>query len=231
VSQVLAPPTVTPGMSCIFTADPTQPHINSGALDIGLRQEYDPEILVANQTIPRGDPNQPQTETSFVAIKGGVVRITDTMGRQLANYTTLSSTTVPPSSGTTPGYSPMSIMLVDQATATSLGIAKIGDSVRVISYLKLFGQTLGGESVESAEFEFPVDVCLGCLVSYSSADISPNFPSPNCVGNGMGGGSGSMSVTCVLGQDFATDCNACLEFPICSRNGGPSAASRDAGTD
>ena len=83
VSDVLAPQFVTAGMACTFTADPTQPTLGQGTLDTALSPEYTAEFLVGNQIVPAGNPNQPQTETSFVTIKGAVVRIVDSGGNQL----------------------------------------------------------------------------------------------------------------------------------------------------
>ena len=80
VNEVLAPQFVTPGMACTFTADPTQLHITSGALDTGITSSYNAVFLVGNQIVPRGNPNQPQTETSYVNIQGAVVRILDSDG-------------------------------------------------------------------------------------------------------------------------------------------------------
>jgi len=78
VQSVLAPPLVAPGTAaCVYTADPSQAVLSAGTLDIALRKSYEAAFLLANQIVPRGDPSAPETETSFVSIKGAVVRITD----------------------------------------------------------------------------------------------------------------------------------------------------------
>ena len=75
------------------------------------------------------------------------------------------------------------------------------------SYVRFFGQTLGGESVETNEFGFPVNVCRGCLVAFPRAEMDPNLPEPNCGLAGAASSSSSTSVPCVIGQDLTVDCS------------------------
>jgi hypothetical protein len=217
VSQMLAPQLVSAGSVCLYTADPTQPHITSGILDAALRGSYVGEFLLANQVVPRGDPTQPSTETSFVKIKGAVVTINDSQGNQLTTYTKPVSVTIPPSSGTTPGYSATSLEIIDEATVAKLGVTP-GAVVPVVTFARFFGETLGGDSVESDNFEFPVDICYACLIGYSSQDINPGFAVPNCVGNSSGSAPATTSLPCVLGQDFGIDCADCQQFAACRLN-------------
>ncbi len=217
VSDVLAPQYVTAGMACAFTADPTQPSLGSGTLDASLRAEYSAMFLVGNQLVPRGDPNQPHTETSFVTLQGAVVRIVDSNGNQLNTFTNRAAGTVPPSSGTTPGYLAVGATIIDSATAMNLGLNGAVDPV--VSYVRFFGQTLGGESVETNEFGFPVNVCRGCLVSFPRSEMDPSLPQPNCALGGAASSSSSTSVPCVPGQDLPIDCSACAEIPACNPKG------------
>jgi len=206
VSDVLAPQYVTAGMACSFTADPTQPSLGSGTLDASLRAEYSAMFLVGNQLVPRGDPNQPHTETSYVTLQGAVVRIVDSNGNQLNTFTNRAAGTIPPSSGTTPGYLAVGATIIDSVTSSNLGLNGAVD--RVVSYVRFFGQTLGGESVETNEFGFPVNVCRGCLVSFPRAEMDPNLPEPNCgLAGAASSGSSSTSVPCVIGQDLSVDCS------------------------
>jgi hypothetical protein len=218
VSDVLAPQYVTAGMACVFTADPTQPVLGEGTLDAVLATQYTAVFLVGNQIVPRGDPNQPQTETSFVTLEGAVVRIVDSTGTQLNTYTRPAAATIPPSSGTTPGYASLAVTIIDSTTAATLGH---GQTDPVVSYVRFFGHTLGGDSVESNEFGFPVDVCRGCLISFPASEdnMLPGLPQPNCANSGAGASSASASVPCVPGQDLALDCSACLQLPECNPTG------------
>ena len=235
VSDVLAPSFVTGGMACTFTADPTQPVLGEGTLDVALRAQYTAVFLVGNQLVPRGDPNQPHTETSFVTIEGAVVRIVDSSGNQLNTYTQPAAATIPPSSGTTPGYASLGVTIVDSNTAkTLLGMFanNTAGTVPIVSNVRFFGHTLGGESVESNEFGFPINVCLGCLVSFPVAEDDTMLSvQPNC---GLAGASmtssASASVPCVPGQDLPVDCSTCFATnPFCRTAGGQGATVLDAG--
>ena len=207
ITNVLFPTPVTVGQSCTFSADPNQAHIlGPGTMDVGLgRFEYAPVFLVANQLTPEQNQQQLQTETSIINVQGAVVRITDAAGNQLNTFTTQTSTTVLPASGSIPGYASVSTTIVDANTSRSLNV-KLGEQVSLVTYTKFFGHTLGGNYIESNEYSFPVDVCNGCLVLFSSTDIntSPGYAVPNCLQNGTGT-SASLPVPCFVGQDTAID--------------------------
>ena len=236
VHSVLAQPLVAPGQSCTYTSDPTQATITYGVLDMGIVNNgfghagYQAEFLVGNQLVPQGNPASPATETSYVNIQGAVVRITDIAGNQIRTYTELLGATIPPSVGTTPGYAPMPVTVVDGvATDMFLATVEAGNGVRLISYTRFFGKTLGGQSVESNEFEFPVDLVYGDLVSFPVGVTNKAFsPQPNCV-NGASATTTSTSVPCILGQDDVIPCTACVGAPVCGSIGVTSIF--DAGTE
>ena len=209
VQSVLAPQLVAPGTGCAYTNDPTQPTIDEGLLDTELRDSYSAAFLLANQLVPRGDPSAPQTETSFVNIKGAVVRITDAASGALVSppFTSLASIVISPAQGSTPGYGAITdITLLDEATVANLGTTLNGEK-RLLVFTKFFGTTLGGQYVESNDFQFPIDVCSGCLISFSAADISPKCQNANCFGNSTMTGT-TVTVPCNF-EDFAVDCSAC----------------------
>ena len=217
VHHVIAPQLVAAGQQCTYTSDPTQPIIENGVLDLGFLNVYTAVFLVGNQLVPQGNPSAPATETSYVNLQGGVVRITDTKGTQIETYTQLLGVTIPPSVGTTPGYAPVGLEIVDEnVTKMYAAMVDTGSVVRVITYTRFFGKTLGGQSVESNEFEYPVDICYGCLVSFplGVSSPSPAFPQPNCVNAGSAS-SNSSSVPCTPGQDFTTPCTACTDLTVC----------------
>jgi hypothetical protein len=224
IQDVLEPPIVTAGQTCTFTSDPSQPSLPSGALDFALATAYVAEFLLANQMVPESNSQQLQTETSTIHIEGAVVKITDAAGNQLKSYTRVVGGTVYPASGTVPGYAPIGVEIVDSATAATAAQQAGNGSARLITNTMFFGHTLGGKYVESDTFAFPVDVCYGCLVSFTGQD-NPLLPSPNCVGTGTGtGGSGSTTsapVPCQYGQDVAVSCTTCLSNPVCNPNPAP----------
>ena len=222
VSQVLAPQLVANGNECVFTGDPTQPFLSSGTVDVDFRNDYTPTYLVGNQTVPRGDPNAPQTETSIITIQGAVVKITDTDGNTIRTFTRLSTATVHPSSGTTPSYSPITVTTIDSTTLIGLR-SKLegGATVRLVTYVQFFGKTLGGQDVESNNYEFPVDVCMfvpgfnNCLIEFAPQDMNPVAMEPNCLSAASGMASTTLPVPCVRGQDLGVDCSQCQDIPAC----------------
>jgi len=239
IFDVLAQQLVSPGSQCLFTTDPTQPYISAGVLDVGFRNTYFAEFLVGNQIVSQASTTAPQTETSYVQFTGAVVKITDTAGKTLANYTEMvGAAALAPAQGTTPSFEPIGVTIVDEAAVDSFipglepGGTDYGGTVQLITQTYFFGQTLGGESVQTNVFAFPVTVCYGCLVGYSAADVNPNAPLPNCL-NATSSSSTSTALPgpCFPGEDDAIDCSQCLGLLVCQGNGSGFIAVTDAGTD
>jgi hypothetical protein len=78
-------------------------------------------------------------------------------------------------------------------------------------------------------FEFPVDVCRDCLISFTGADIDPLCTVPNCLGNPSVQSDAGSLVPCMLGQDSLVDCQVCKGLGIADCN--PPAQCVDAGID
>jgi hypothetical protein len=232
VQDVLAPQEVANGQGCTFTNAPTQTVISSGRLDIDFTYQYNATYLLGNQLVSEANSQQLITETSTVTIQGAVVRITDSQGNQLTTFTRLAAGTIYPAVGGVPGYAPITVTTIDSATAAGLcapnplgqcaassqsaQILNAGGLVRLVTYARFFGNTLGGKYIESDEFEFPVDVCKGCLIAFTPQDIKPGFPSPNCLGNAaLGSSTAQQSLPCWPGQDLMIDCLQCQSVPAC----------------
>lgn len=212
IYDVLAQQLVSPGASCTFTSSATQPFITGGTLDIDLASSYFGNFLLANQMIQQANPNAPKTETSFIQVQGAVVTVKDASGNQvLAQYTVNAASTVPPATGGTPGFAPISgIPLVRSDTVGKYG----GDGVRFLTFTHFFGVTLGGQSVTSNEYEFPVDLCEGCLIEFlASEDVLGVQPQPNCAGAAQ---AMPMSEPCIPGQDLPLNCAFCLGNVDCN---------------
>jgi hypothetical protein len=223
VEDVLMPQVVAAGQPCIYSTSSTQTVIWRGTLDVSFRDYYEPVYLVGNQMVPEQSTQQLMTETSTVNIQGAVVRITDAAGNQLSTYTRLAAGTIYPASGGVPSFAPIGVETIDQATImgdpeiqAKVFNAPVPGVVRLVTYVRFFGKTLGGRYVESNEFEFPVDVCKGCLIIFSANDVNMSglYPQPNCLGNGSGTTS-QQSLPCQPGQDIAIDCAQCLYNAAC----------------
>jgi hypothetical protein len=85
-----------------------------------------------------------------------------------------------------------------------------GQSKLVVANIKIFGKTLGGVDLESGEFQFPVRVCVGCLVDFSSGD-DPAVAGRDCNVQ-IGTGTATVVLPCAPGQDEATPCQLCSSF-------------------
>jgi len=220
VQAVVFPQPQGAGTQCTYSANPSQIFLSRGVLDTAFRSEYDGVFLVANQLVTESNPNQVQTETSNINVQGAIVRDTDAAGNQLDSFTSLTSGTVYAAVGGTPGYAIISATVISQKAIQASG-STAGGTKTVVGYVKFFGHTLGGDYIESNEFEFPVDLCTGCLVQSASADIDPCYQNVNCRAalNGMGGAS-SQTVPCVQGQDTPVDCSQCLQLSLCNPNPG-----------
>ncbi len=225
VQDVLAPQQVANGQLCTFTTATNQPVLSTGVLDLDFRYQYDPFYLVGNQLVQEANSSQLMTETSTVTLQGAIVRITDSSGNELNKFTRLAAGTIYPAVGGVPSYAAITVTTIDSATilgdseiqAKVIGQPARSGSVRLVTYVRFFGNTLGGRYVESDEFEFPVDVCKGCLISFTPADISPLYPAPNCAQNptSTGGSSSQQSLPCIVGQDLQIDCIQCQDVADC----------------
>jgi hypothetical protein len=229
IQDVLAPQQVSNGQGCSYTSATSQAVMSSGILDVLFRDHYDPTYLVGNQLVAEANSAQLMTETSTFNVQGAVVRLTDSAGNSVGtgSFTRLAAGTIYPASGSSPSYAPITVTSVIDAqsvadlqnpakNATAAMTIAGGGLARVVTYVRFFGKTLGGRYVESNEFEFPVDVCSGCLIQFTPQDINPCYKAPNCIGNAAAGtSSAQQSVPCVFGQDLAIDCLQCQAYPAC----------------
>lgn len=234
INGVLAPPAAgaSNGQGCTYTPDPTQIHLGSGLLDAALLRSYSAELLVGNQLLPRAAPEQGRIETSRVVIQGAIITVTDVGGNNVhPPYTRSVGGTLDPSQGTSPGYSLVGLELVDHTIidpiASSLTLR--GDPTRLLVHVKLFGNTLGGDHVETNDFQFPLDICLGCLVTFPATSIGVTG---RCTAVGTQSG-GPTFVPCIVGQDQPVSCTYCANEPACFPPAGtviPDAGPADAAT-
>jgi hypothetical protein len=221
VQQVVFPPTPANQQGCLYQApNTTSPGEFRGALDVSLASAYSPVVIVGNQMVPRGDGTQARTETNRVQLRGAVVRVTDSAGNQISTFTSLTEGVIDPASGVTPGLGQAALTIVDPATADALRQSLPNRSARktILTFFKVFGQTLGGVYVESGEFQHVVDVCSGCLVVFPSDAVDTKQAGPNCAlgfptGTQINGST--ISLPCIQGQDQLTDCRLCQGNPAC----------------
>ena len=124
------------------------------------------------------------------------------------NNTVLTAGILEPASGSAPGYSAISANIMDAKAVQHFTPAAGAASKLAVVNVTFYGVTLGGQSIQSDVFQFPVDVCYGCLVS-----SPPGAAKGYCSGATP---SSSTTVACVIGQDQPTDCQKCYGSPISS---------------
>jgi len=213
IRQVQAPAVGTSG-GCTYQADPSSLFLASGALDLAFRLQYSAALLVGNQLVPRGNNAQLRTETARVRIEGAVVRAEDPNGAVVWGPVTVpGSGFIDPSNGTTPTYGITQTTLLGSQIGATLAAQLQGDRTqfrRLTSIVKVFGRTLGGMTVDSGEWRFPITVCFGCLISFPRDANNPNLmPMPNCQQSAATGTA--LARPCIIGQDDTVDCRICKE--------------------
>jgi len=123
-------------------------------------------------------------------------------------FSTEEAEAIEPGDGTTASYLAMPITIVDGTTVSIildyfeqkeaiLPGSAIGSSIELLTYTKAEGHTLGGDAEESNEFEFPVTLCYGCLITNLLTDTA------SAVGHCLapGGSAGASTLPCTPGQD------------------------------
>lgn len=204
--------------SCIFRADPESTFIGAGSLDVAIRGEYHAALLVGNQLVRRGDPEQLRTETSRVTLYAADVTLLSPGGGALvradgsdAAFSVEVAGFVDPGTGQEPGYGIALVKLIDAQTAQDLAgqIMATGFVQDVVAGVIVRGRTTGGNELETAEFQFPISVCYGCLIVYPAEADDPGRPGVDCDIRA------DAEVSCRPGQDGPVDCRSC-SHPLCS---------------
>lgn len=189
--------------SCVVTADSSSLFLLGGTLDTRLRQRYDAALIVGNQLVRRGNRLKLQVETSRVTLRGAVVEIYETDGTLVRDFTVDATGFVDPATGEEPSYGVVAVTLIP-----SLQGIKAGKTYRV--NVRVFGDTLGGEALESSTLVFPVSTCDGCLISFPVQAWDPLTAPTQYTCNDTT--TPATSEPCRLGQDEAVDCRYCAAF-------------------
>ncbi len=204
IRTALAPSTNRQNNVCQYTNDPQQPMLLEGQWDVGLADSYTAVLLVGNQLIPRGDPDAVRAESSRVHINGVTVRVTNPDGSEIHEFTSVASGFADPQQNNQPGYGLVTVTAVDAEAKNRISIAP-GMTKLVIAVMRVFGTTLGGEDVESGDFQLPIRVCNGCLVIFSGDCASGIVDTES-------------DPPCSRGQDGeAIPCQLCQDMDVCKQ--------------
>jgi hypothetical protein len=196
---------VKPPADCLYKAESRATLLFRGRVDRGLVDEkpYSAVLLVANQLVARGDPGRLAVETSQVNFEGAIVSVSTSTGAPLSEFTTVATGFAPQASGREPGLGLVEATLVPGSVGSPGQV--------VVARAKVFGTTVGGLEVESAEFLFPVDVCVGCLVLFPPGTRDPDPMVLQC----RSGPDVKLERVCNPGVDQEVDCRGCANKPVC----------------
>lgn len=195
--------------TCVFEPDASGAFRARGVLDVALSPVYSAFVLVANQLTPRGDKQNLRSETSGIVLEGAVVELETAGGELLDAFTVPTSGFVDGASGEAPGFGSAFVTLIPEQHGTELRESQGSRATETrIARVRVFGRTVGGVTVESTELAFPIVICWGCLIDWSSADGSGSC--------GATAGEELGDAPCFPGQDEPTDCRRCTAIPACT---------------
>ena len=204
VRAVLTPPVAAAEGTCFYSGDPSQPTLSSGTLDVMFRTKYTPAILVGNAAEGDGGGGARGTITGFD------VTVSDATGSTIGSFHSDAAGFVDGAFAGTPSYTAISATFLDDAT-TAVGRAHVVDAgtTRVIAHAAVTGKSASGELVKSLPFDFPIDLCDGCLIAFPR-DVGPTR-------SGCGMTTPNVIVQpCAQGQDQPIDCRLCYAtHPAC----------------
>lgn len=172
-----------PGENCVISAaDTSQTFLPRGIIDTQSSVGYVFNPLVQNNAIAVENQDNlrivnVQGAEMMLTIQNGVLDENELLGAQAANLISFSKRfagSIQPDGGTTA----FSFTLIDKALLDLLASKLTSDTQRieVQAEVTVFG-SMGGGTVESIPFVYPVDVCNGCMqVSVGAcADLSESF--------------------------------------------------------
>jgi hypothetical protein len=202
---------------CAPKPEAEAPILAKGTLDRTFASEYRAALLIGNQITERGSREQVRTETSRVVLKGAEVSLEDLQGNSLHDaFSSTATGFVDAAAGTDPSLAIMYATLIPGSVAGTLPVGTVLAKVRV------FGDTLGGEEVESSELGFPIEICDGCLITYpaEARDLTADGTEWVCkMGTDMASDTSSdVELPCTVGVDIPSPCTACSGFyEVCQK--------------
>jgi hypothetical protein len=194
---------------CKLTPESSATLRTRGVLDLSLRNGYTAGLLVGSQLTQRGSRDQLRTETARLSLRGAEVSLETPDGGVLAEYTTIGTGFVDPAGGSEPGFGAIAADLIPPGAPLAPGL--------VVARVRVFGDTLGGQTIESNEYPFPIYVCSGCLVNYP-VDAADTTQGPGIYVCALRSDEATVveDKICALGQDVVVPCTICAaQSPVC----------------
>lgn len=150
--SICAPPA---GDSCEFTAECDAQYIGQNYLDIALAQSLWMFLEVHNQLLQNDDPGTGRVNTNDAFVQDVLVSF---RGLDLPSTRHKLQSTVPAN-----GTAVISVFPMTEETVAALGLLGIVGTVDVVAKVRLRGILGDGTTWETAPYEIPVRVCVGCL--------------------------------------------------------------------
>ncbi|HHH28468.1 MAG TPA: hypothetical protein ENK57_09000 [Polyangiaceae bacterium] len=180
---------LAPG-ECGCTGDPEDEALLTGTLDIRQRPgPYIAAVRIGNQMIRSADDARLRVETSHVTFYEAEVEVFDQGGGVVTSFSQPITSFAFAGNSTNPGFGCTFLTLIDAPS-----VANIATPQTVVARIKVFGETLGGNDVETGVFDFPIQVCDGCIgcIEPDPMDCDGEIPTE--------------AAACNVGQDYAADC-------------------------
>jgi hypothetical protein len=159
---------------CAYNNDPEAAQMASpGLLDIGLAArgglDYSLLLLVSNQMVRRSDSTKLRSESDIVNLTYADVRLETLDGAVIDEFQVPIAGVVEPSSGTEPGFGVTNVPIVPLGTTQNHG-GEMVDAGLIKAFVIVGGVTSGDSDIESAEWEFPIQVCDNCICDFDCTD-------------------------------------------------------------
>ncbi len=156
-----------PDGNCTISGSPGNLFRSRGVMDVNSRGGYLFTPVVQNVAIgDRSDPSE-----HLVTIQGGDIEVvfpegfTGTEGIPDTKFTTLFSGAISPDGSTTAfGFEVLTGNFLEGVKATGNLAADGSNFVTLVAKVSVYGEMDGG-TVQSEEFNYPIDVCDGCLIT------------------------------------------------------------------
>jgi hypothetical protein len=187
---------------CVARPDAEAEFISRGVLDTAFAEGYVAAVQVGNQVTQQGNREKLRTETSRIHLEGVTGSVFDVQGGE-HEFEAIGTGFVHPAAGTEPGLAAMFVNLVNADNIDE--IAAAGDGQMVVRF-RVFGRTLGGKEIESGDFDYPIEICEGCLIDYPIAANTGTATDYEC---GADAPESQEVNVCHYGQDQRFPCTAC----------------------
>jgi len=209
VRGILRPPERTTNAACVYSSDRAKAIFASGLVDVSLAQSYKPTLLVGNARRSGG------VDDGRVTITGASVRVADFGGATIGAFTSVASGFIDGATSE-PAYATYEVELLDAATTAAIAKQLAHGTLRFLVTITLEAKTASGDAFPSIPYQFPIDVCRGCLVTFPPESVDRVLEMRTGKTNCAAPLTSDIVIPCVPGQDQPIDCRLCRGLPACT---------------